>query len=264
MMYNCQTFYSPESDPVRMSVELSNYFNHLMEYILSQETPPTSPEIEQETRRTRRKIEWTQDEDENLKRLLTKYGRRWATIVKQIPNKTIASCRTRASALHLEGKLRRKAQLSLLRILRYAKQQDLDNEFSFRLPTYNLNLDGKKQKLEKMRRLWSTAEDNLLNDLVQTHGTNNWKLFASKMRQFERNPTQCRQRWNDHLSNANQHGTWTPEEDQKILEGFKLYGKSWTKIAMLVPGRGYHAVRNRLRSSKVKKMIAGLTEEDYL
>ncbi len=117
-----------------------------------------------------------------------------------------------------------------------------------------------------MRKLWSAREDNLLNDLVQKHGMNNWKLIASKMGEYGRNPTQCRQRWNDHLSNANQHATWTPEEDQKIVEGFKLYGKSWTKIAMLVPGRGYHAVRNRLRSSRVKVMLAELTknEEEYL
>ncbi len=111
MMHNCQTFYSPESDPVRMSVVLSSYFYHLIGGILSDETPPTSPEnpdlAEQKSRRTRRKIDWTPEDDQKLKRLLIKHGRRWATIVKQFPNKTIASCRTRSSALNLEGKMKK-------------------------------------------------------------------------------------------------------------------------------------------------------------
>ncbi len=108
-----------------------------------------------------------------------------------------------------------------------------------------------------MRRLWSAREDSLLHNLAKKHGSN-WKLIASKMGDFDRSATQCRQRWNDHLCNENQHAAWTPEEDQTIVEGFKTYGKSWTKIASLVPGRGYHAVRNRLRSAKVKAMIAEL------
>ncbi len=93
MIHNCQTFYSPESDPFRMSVELSSYFDLLMNGILGeQQTPPT-----------RKRIDWTDEEDEKLKRLVLKHGRKWSTILKHFPDKTVASCRTRTSMLNLEG-----------------------------------------------------------------------------------------------------------------------------------------------------------------
>jgi len=218
MMKNCQTFYCPESDPVRMSLQLSTYFQELVHFAEGVEW------IENDIlRRGRRKIEWTTQEDEKLQKLVTKYGRRWTTIVKHFKDKTIASCRTRASILNFDG--------------------------------------CKKSKMEKMRRLWSPKEDTQLNELVNKHGANNWKLIASKMSGYNRNPTQCRQRWNDHLSNSMQHSGWTAEEDQKIVDGYKMYGNSWTKIAMMVPGRGYHAVRNRLRSTKIRAQLGKLRKD---
>lgn len=38
---------------------------------------------------------------------------------------------------------------------------------------------------------------------------------------------------------------WTPEEDRKIRDGLKAYGKQWRKILAMLPGRSDSSVRNR-------------------
>ncbi|CAI5990841.1 unnamed protein product [Closterium sp. NIES-64] len=51
-------------------------------------------------------------------------------------------------------------------------------------------------------------------------------------------------------------GVWTPEEDEKLLEGHRLYGNRWTEIARMVPGRTDNAAKNRFAALTAKRGTA--------
>jgi hypothetical protein len=40
-------------------------------------------------------------------------------------------------------------------------------------------------------------------------------------------------------------GDWTAEEDQIISEAVSIYGKKWSQIAQMLPGRSDNAIKNR-------------------
>ncbi|CAI5994918.1 unnamed protein product [Closterium sp. NIES-65] len=93
------------------------------------------------------------------------------------------------------------------------------------------------------RLTWTDKEDCLLKELIRQHGTNKWALVASKIR--TKTNKQCRRRWQAFLNAMGNKGVWTPEEDEKLLEGHRLYGNRWTEIARMVPGRTDNAAKNR-------------------
>jgi hypothetical protein len=87
-------------------------------------------------------------------------------------------------------------------------------------------------------RLWKPEEDATLTDAVKGYGKD-WVSVASLVP--GRSNIQCSQRWSN-LHPAIQGtklrvGKWTPEEDQKLTDAVKGYGKDWVKVAALVPGR---------------------------
>lgn len=82
---------------------------------------------------------------------------------------------------------------------------------------------------------WSSKEDELLKSLIAEHGTSKWSRIASKM--GSKSNRQCRRRWQAILNSMGNKGSWTAEEDAKLMEGHRRFGNRWTDIARLVPGR---------------------------
>ncbi|GJP43489.1 hypothetical protein CLOM_g40005 [Closterium sp. NIES-68] len=101
------------------------------------------------------------------------------------------------------------------------------------------------------RLTWTDKEDCMLKELIRQHGTNKWALVASKIR--TKTNKQCRRRWQAFLNAMGNKGVWTPEEDQKLLEGHRLYGNRWTEIARMVPGRTDNAAKNRFAALTAKR-----------
>jgi hypothetical protein len=86
--------------------------------------------------------------------------------------------------------------------------------------------------MKMVRGYFTKEEDVKLLDAVNKYGTNNWKNVAYEMQ--DRNPKQCRERYNRFLKPGISKDPWTPEEDSLLLGLVENYGgqrKRWKKIA---------------------------------
>ncbi|KAK8894725.1 hypothetical protein M9Y10_023162 [Tritrichomonas musculus] len=103
------------------------------------------------------------------------------------------------------------------------------------------------------RHKFSIDEDNLLRNLVNEHGTTNWRFIADNM--VGRNARQCRDRWKNYLMPGIKNVPWTPEEDMLLEEKYAALGSQWARIAKYFPNRTDINVKNRwaTRSGRMNK-----------
>ena len=94
----------------------------------------------------------------------------------------------------------------------------------------------KKQK-------WTPEEDEQLLESVKKHGTSNWPLIASAL--TGRTGKQCRERWLNQLKPDLLRDNWTTQEDHILVQQQRIFGNSWSKIAVMLPGRSANAIKNR-------------------
>ncbi|KAK8842349.1 hypothetical protein M9Y10_025928 [Tritrichomonas musculus] len=81
-------------------------------------------------------------------------------------------------------------------------------------------------------RPWNTYEDQRLLAAILRYGFENWIMIAEFVGNG-RTRSQCSQRWNRGLNPKISKGTWSKEEEEKLLRLVALNGdKSWTKISM--------------------------------
>jgi hypothetical protein len=80
-------------------------------------------------------------------------------------------------------------------------------------------------------------------ELVNADGTNCWSQIATHLE--GRVGKQCRERWRNHLDPNILRDSFSPEEDDKILELVQELGTRWSKIAQRLPGRTENSVKNR-------------------
>ena len=110
----------------------------------------------------------------------------------------------------------------------------------------------KKDRRHKSK--FSIEEDNKLASLVEKYGTDNWSKISDEME--NRNPRQCRERWNNYVNPALQNDKWTYEEDCLLVSKYAIYGSHWNKVSKFFQNKSDNAVRNRwhtlLRRSEKK------------
>eukprot|EP00306_Pavlova_sp_CCMP459_P010630 CAMPEP_0185185994 /NCGR_PEP_ID=MMETSP1140-20130426/3718_1 /TAXON_ID=298111 /ORGANISM="Pavlova sp., Strain CCMP459" /LENGTH=161 /DNA_ID=CAMNT_0027752241 /DNA_START=99 /DNA_END=581 /DNA_ORIENTATION=- len=111
------------------------------------------------------------------------------------------------------------------------------------------------------RRTWTTAEDQLLEQIVQQHGARQWARIAEHMGGV-RKDWQCRERWQNHLRPQVKKGSWSKEEDEVILRAVQEIGTKWSGIKARLPGRTGHAVKNRYHSICRRVQRGKWSEED--
>ncbi|KAF9268594.1 hypothetical protein L218DRAFT_1073070 [Marasmius fiardii PR-910] len=102
---------------------------------------------------------------------------------------------------------------------------------------------GRQPHRRGTRGAWSSEEDRLLIQAVQTYGSK-WSLVAGIVK--TRSSTQCARRWSDTLDPRIDKSPWTQEQDQILLQAVARHGRTWASIAKTYfPGRTGLALKNR-------------------
>ncbi|KAG8465010.1 hypothetical protein KFE25_012373 [Diacronema lutheri] len=110
------------------------------------------------------------------------------------------------------------------------------------------------------RRLWTKEEDASLVDAVELHGSRSWDKIADLLP--GRTASQCNARFLHYLHPNVSHKPFSPAEDMCILSSYMLIGAQWATIALDLPGRTNHAIKNRwqsLRTRVLKEAHVGAT-----
>jgi hypothetical protein len=161
---------------------------------------------------------WTSDEDAKLTSAVTntskmklgkKYKTNWAAVAVLVPSRTSIQCTRRWTDF----------------------------------------LDPNIARVSGRTGEWTTDEDKILKDAVQTYGGENWETMATLV--TGRTKRQCSNRWHTILETnivptTARAGKWTAGEDSKLRNAVQRHGgKNWETIAALVPGRTHAQCSSR-------------------
>ena len=97
-----------------------------------------------------------------------------------------------------------------------------------------------------VKRNWTVKEDFKLAEFVGIHGPKRWPFIAQLMK--NRTARQCRERWNIKLNPSIRKGSWSPQEDKKIVELYCIHGSCWSEISKSLRGRVENDIRNRFNA----------------
>jgi N-glycosylase/DNA lyase len=94
-----------------------------------------------------------------------------------------------------------------------------------------------------LKRRFTPAEDEVLLRLLAALGPGRWEEIARYIP--ERSPRQCRERYENYLTETFPKYPWTPADDEQLLKQVAARGHHWTIIAQFFPGRNTNDLKNR-------------------
>jgi len=108
----------------------------------------------------------------------------------------------------------------------------------------NMSLDSRVFLITKVRnkKKWTKEEDLKLIKLAERNKEKHWREISKNF--LNKNPLQCFSRYK-RIKPGIIKGTWSKEEDEKILSLVKEYGKSWAKLAKIMKSRNGKQIRDR-------------------
>jgi len=94
----------------------------------------------------------------------------------------------------------------------------------------------------KAQKKWTKEEDDLLIFLAENYKEKHWKEISKSF--TKKNSLQCFSRYK-RIRPGIVKGSWTKEEDSRIVELVNKYGKTWSKIAKTLGTRNGKQIRDR-------------------
>ena len=115
-------------------------------------------------------------------------------------------------------------------------------------------MSAENKKLPQ-RNKFTPEEDQILRELVQKHGFNDWSVISASMP--NRSARQCRERYKNYLAPELTNGHWSEEEDNLLLLKYQEFGPKWAQISKFFPSRSEVNIKNRYSHllNKQKKKI---------
>ncbi|CAL9248266.1 unnamed protein product [Arabidopsis halleri] len=102
--------------------------------------------------------------------------------------------------------------------------------------------------------LWTEEEDAKILAYVAIHGVGNWSLIPKKAG-LNRCGKSCRLRWTNYLRPDLKHDSFSPQEEELIIECHRIIGSRWSSIARKLPGRTDNDVKNHWNTKLKKKLM---------
>uniref|UniRef100_A0A671QDN5 V-myb avian myeloblastosis viral oncogene homolog-like 2a n=1 Tax=Sinocyclocheilus anshuiensis TaxID=1608454 RepID=A0A671QDN5_9TELE len=120
------------------------------------------------------------------------------------------------------------------------------------------------EDIERLKSKWTSKEDESLASLVGRFGKDEWEIIAGFLP--GRSAQECKYRFTVVLDPELVKGTWTKEEDEKLIQLVTLYGdKKWSTIAKHLKGRRGKQCRERWHNHLDPSVIkTPWTEEEDL
>lgn len=159
----------------------------------------------------------------------------------------------------------------------YKPKKDLENKLCKGSSTSCVFSDLKNQNISDKNNLkqthshlvfkgkWSKDEDQCLTNAVNCLGVKNWKNVAQYIE--GRSSIQCQHRWSRTLKPGLIKGSWSLEEDRKLLNWVENEGATkWSSCAKLIKGRSGKQCRERYFNTLIPNVRKGnwTIEEDYI
>ncbi|MDR1434977.1 MAG: hypothetical protein LBI77_01055 [Puniceicoccales bacterium] len=204
---------------------------------------------------------WTKEEDDFIIAFVEKNGHEWSQCAEKFPNRTDNSIENRwySNLSKRQKKGAKKKNSKFILDLDYIPSDEETFEFisndqhSEKLSTGNVDEKNPSFPRKRTKKYWQEEEDNLLRNVVEQNGPQNWNQIAAQVP--GRTAKQCRERWIEYLDPTVKHGDWTEGEDQLLIEQRQLLGNKWAKIARNFPNRRGNEIKNRWYIHLSKKII---------
>jgi hypothetical protein len=94
----------------------------------------------------------------------------------------------------------------------------------------------------KNKKKWTKEEDQLLIELADKFKEKHWKDISLSF--HNKNALQCFSRYK-RIRPGIIKGSWSKEEDERILKLVSIYGKCWSKISKILITRNGKQIRDR-------------------
>jgi hypothetical protein len=112
----------------------------------------------------------------------------------------------------------------------------------------------------KYRYVFTTQEDQLLENAVQQFGTKDWDIIARQLP--GRTSRQCRERWLTYLSPDVNRTPWSSEEDGLLFDVVRTHGPKWGTLVGFFCNRTQNNIKNRWNTIVRKAKALGLEVSD--